>query len=233
VRICGLEESTTAPTAIVEETGSWVFDGFDDSTKCLSLKLAADTVANQTYNVSFEVTHGAGVSTGLDSVKIISDFFRTEKKMDVVCAPKATCTPMAVSPFNFTGALSGQTSRIPCNNNTIVVSLAVNMPIFCDLSVTFGSVMGTSGTQANLPVFFSAPGVAERQGNWSSEEVSAEILGNVNAAGRKDVENWRIVFNFSVYNQRPAREPTAKVALEAVFSTPGDADSGQQVLRQD
>ena len=237
VRICGLDESTTAPTSISEDTGTWVFDGFNESTKCLSLKLAADTVANVTYNVSFDLTHGAGISTGLDNVMIISDFFSTQKTMDVACVPASTCTPMAVSAFNFTGALSGQTSRIPCNDNTIIVSLSVNMPIFCDLSVTFSNVSGTDGMPSNLRVYFSAPaaysavGVVGTRAD-SSEEVSAEILANVGAAGRQDTENLQIVFNFTVFNQREAREPESVVALEAVFSTPDDGDSGQQTLKQ-
>ena len=228
LRICGLEQSTTAPTAIWSSRRVLAFGGWDQETKCLTMNLIRNTIPGKIYTVRFHLTHGAGASAGLDRVKIHSDFFRTQKTMSVNCSDAHTCAPMAVAAFKFSNASSAQTSRVPCDSNTIVVSLVVNMPIFCDLSVTFSKVMGTSETPDTLPVHFLAPGAAEQDGTWAAGWLSAAIPASV---GRAD-EDSKIVFDFTIFNQRLAREPSELVSLVASFKTPDAADEGEQTLTQ-
>ena len=230
IKICGLFESTSAPTAITEVTGSFAFERFDAHTKCLRLKLMADTVEHKNYSISFELTHGAGASAGLDSVVVISEFFRTRKTMQVSpCGASVKCAPMAVSSFHFTAGLSGQTSRIPCNENSILVSLSVNIPILCDLSIVFSNVLGTDGTGPALPVYFSAPGHLNQTGVWDSPNLTASINAS---AYRTDGDRDRVVFYFTVFNQKAARRPSHKVSLQATFSTPGGLDTNTQTITQ-
>jgi len=231
LRICGLDKSTTTPSSIWSSLNVLEFGGWNQTTKCLTMNLVQNTIPEKIYQVQFQLTHGAGVSPGLKNIVIISDFFRTQKTMNVSCA-KEECTPMAVSPFKFSNALSAQTSTIPCDNNTIIVSLVVNMPVFCDLNVTFGKVAGTSGTPASLPVRFLAPGVAEQQGAWASDNLTAGMPASVGFGSRADIENRKIVFEFTIYNQKMARDPSALVWLRATFSTPNKADATVQIVTQ-
>lgn len=115
--------------------GSWVFDSFDESTRCLTLKLAADTAANLTYNVSFELTHGAAVSTGLHDVRIISDFFRTQKQMTMGVNP-----PTSASTENEASSL-----LVACGHDMLCSTLADSVA-----TSTMVRGFGNSGSQVPL-----------------------------------------------------------------------------------
>jgi hypothetical protein len=186
----------------------------------------ANTKANRTYDIVFELTHGVKTSNGLANIKIVSDFFRTQKEMEVNCNA-VDCRPMAVTAFNFIAALSAQTSRTPCSANTVVLQVTVNMAIWCDVSITLNNIQGTDGTPKYLPVYFISPGGVKRNGTWISESLSADLPASVR------VPRWTdntIFFNFTVANQKEPRVPSQPIFLQATFRNPGGGSESQQSI---
>ena len=212
ITINGLIGSTSCFSNFTSPDSMFSLQKNDSNSGLLAIQLEQNTKAGCEYVFSFKIRHCADVSQGLTlgGTITLSNYVNAKNNPQVISgvwvAGLLSSVPMKVDSLIIDSAMIGQSSDLPCANNTIYVQLKITQPLYkaCNPRITIaGLKQSQTASTSFLAVKFFAPGsmpsapTGDANGIWSlnTGRLELPLSGFVDAESANEFS-----FGFSLVN---------------------------------
>jgi hypothetical protein len=198
VSISGLTGSCTGLQDFTQQNGAFNALSFNRVSGALVLNVTTKILAGCEYDTSFSLTHSSKEFAGLTPFVQVTGITIAGSSMDT---PSDEGRPMKVEAFSFKMYEIYQSSSLPCDNNTLTVTLQSNTNL-CNTRVTITGITTSDGLSPTL----TPAGPILTYWTWTSQnqEQTAAVFGKlVSSAGKTFLEvdvppgpsnSWKLQF---------------------------------------